>query len=172
VRVAIHGTSGAGKTRVARAIAERISAPMLELDALRHQPDWTEVEDGAFRASVAAFIAGEEWIVDGNYDVVRDLVDDRATHVVWLDLPRWLIMRQVSVRTAGRLMRRRELWNGNREHLGDLLESTHPIRWAWSTFHERRRRYEQEMDERWIRLRSRREVASWVEHLSSEPRDE
>ena len=103
--------------------------------------------------------------MDGNYDVVRDLVDDRATHVVWLDLRRWLIMWQVVGRTASRTALRQELWNGNREHVRTLFEPTHPVRWAWTTFHRRRSLYEQEMDGRWVRLRSRREVQDWVASL-------
>src|SRR3546814_4713935 len=57
-----------------------------------------------------------------------------ADTIVWLDLPRPLIMRRVAGRTLRRAITREELWNGNREPLAGLVR-WHPerniIRWAW-----------------------------------------
>ena len=165
VRVAVHGTSGSGKTTAARAIAETIEAPLLELDAVRHQPGWAVLPDEDFRSLVADAAAAERWVIDGNYEVVRTVVDRRATHIVWLDLPRWLIMWRVTRRSVDRALFKRELWHGNREGFRDWLAPTHPVRWAWSTFDRRRAEYAAEMDGRWIRLRSRRQVRRWLAEL-------
>ena len=40
-RIAIVGNSGSGKTTLARAVAERIDAEHIELDAIHHLEDWT-----------------------------------------------------------------------------------------------------------------------------------
>ena len=56
-----------------------------------------------FRDQVTAAIAGDGWAVDGNYSVLRDLIWDRADTVVWLDLPRPVVMRQVVARTLRRM---------------------------------------------------------------------
>ena len=165
------GTSGSGKSTVGRAAAERLGVPFLELDSLRHQAGWVELPDDEFRARTAAFIdsATEGWVVDGNYGAVRPIVRARATHIVWLDLPRCRVMAQIIPRTIGRNVLRRELWNGNRERWRNMLTldpNESIILWAWTTYGRRRREYAEQLDERWVRLRSRREVRAWLDSLS------
>lgn len=142
--------------------------PFLELDSLRHQAGWVELPDDEFRARTAAVVAGDGWVVDGNYSAVRELVRERVTHIVWLDLPRWRVMLQIVPRTVGRIAGRRELWNGNREQWRNLLTRDpreNIILWAWTTHARRRREYTEQLDERWVRLRSRREVRAWLAGL-------
>lgn len=168
MRIAIRGTSGSGKSTVGRSAADRLGVPFIELDGLRHLPDWQEMPDDDFRAQVARVVGGDGWVIDGNYRVVRPIVDERATQVVWLDLPRWLTMVQVIRRSIGRVVLRRELWNGNRERWRNLL-SRDPLQsiilWAWTTHGRRRREYEAMLDDRWVRLRSRREIRAWLDGL-------
>jgi adenylate kinase family enzyme len=142
VRIAVIGTSGAGKSTLAGALAERLGCPLLELDSIFHQANWTPLPDDEFRSRVAAFVAGEAWVVDGNYRVARPLVLARATDVVWVDPSRLVVMAQVIARSAMRVLDRKPLWNGNREQLSNWIDPGHPIRWAWSTFETRRRDYE------------------------------
>ena len=165
MRISIRGTSGSGKSTVGRKAAERLGIPFVELDAIRHGPNWTEMPDDEFTAVVQELVAGEAWVIDGNYGAVRAITAERATHVVWLDLPRWLVMAQVGWRSFTRAALRRELWNGNREQFRNWADPTHPIRWAWSTHGRRRREYEAQVDERWVRLRSRAEVRAWLDGL-------
>jgi adenylate kinase family enzyme len=161
-RILILGTSGSGKSTLARKISARLGIPHIELDAIRHQANWVELPDDQFRAQAAA---GESWVIDGNYGVVKDLTRPRATTIVWLDLPRWRVMSQVIWRSAFRAITRQKLWNGNRERLSELLSPGHPIRWAWSTHNRRRRDYAKEVDERWVRLRSRSATEFWLKSL-------
>ncbi|GAA2638205.1 hypothetical protein GCM10010399_84400 [Dactylosporangium fulvum] len=138
------GNSGSGKTTVGRALAARLGAPFVELDGIFHQPGWQPLETGEFRRRVEEAVAGDDWVVDGNYSAVRDLVWDRADTVVWFDLPRRTVMRQVVIRTLWRGLTRQELWNGNRERLRDLLNSDPEesvIRWAWTQHGKYCRRY-------------------------------
>lgn len=165
VRISIRGTSGSGKSTVGRAAAERLGIPFVELDAIRHGPNWTEMPDDEFQERVAEVVAGDDWIVDGNYGAVRAMTAERATQIVWLDLPRWLVLLQVTWRSFSRATLRKELWNGNREQFRNWLRPDHPIRWAWSTHGRRRAEYETVLDGRWVRLRSRREVQAWLDSL-------
>jgi adenylate kinase family enzyme len=83
---------------------------------------------------VADVVAAPGWVVDGNYSAVRDLVWDRADTVVWLDLPRRLVMRRIILRTVRRAVTRERLWNDNREPLANLYRldpEKNIIRWAW-----------------------------------------
>ena len=111
----MHGASGSGKTTLAVALGERLGLPHTELDGLFHQPGWTELDAGAFRDQVGRVVAGDRWVIDGNYRQVRDLVWERAEMIVILDLPRSTVMRQLIWRSVTRAAVGRELWNGNRE---------------------------------------------------------
>jgi adenylate kinase family enzyme len=164
--VLVVGASGAGKSTLASALSRRSDVPLLELDSLFHQPGWQELELTEFRSRVADFVAGDAWVVDGNYARVRDLVLARADTVVWLRMPRGLVMRQVIRRTAGRLVRRQELWNGNRESLRNVL-SLDPERsivaWAWQMHGKYDGEYSALMrtardGQRWVVLTTRRDV--------------
>ena len=139
--MSIFGASGSGKSTLALAIAHELGAPVLELDALFHQAQWTPLDVDDFRARVAEFIAQPSWVCDGNYEVVRAAVWSRATIIVLLDLPRWRVMARLGRRTLRRIVWREELWNGNKESWRNLL-SRDPERnillWSWQT-HARRR---------------------------------
>lgn len=136
-RVLVAGISGAGKTTLAKRVSAILGLPHHELDALYHGPEWRPRAE--FAADVAAFSSGEQWICDGHYrSQLGDVLWERADTVLWLDLPRGVVMRRVIPRTFIRLARRRSLWNGNRERWRTLHHADHPIRWAWSQ-HARRR---------------------------------
>jgi len=144
-RVSVVGNSGSGKTTFARALAAELGVAHLELDAVFHQPGWQELPVVKFRERVTEFIKAPGWVVDGNYSSVQDLVWKQADTVVWLDLPRNRVMRQLIPRTASRLVLRRELWNGNREQWLNVL-SRNPDRsilaWAWTMHGSYRARYQ------------------------------
>lgn len=147
MRISVIGTSGAGKSTFARRLAEAIGAPYVELDAINWQPGWRDLnthDSAEFRRRVAEAAAAEAWVSDGNYSGVQDLVLARATHLVWLDYSRWVVMGRVLRRSLVRAMTGRELWTGtgNREEFGRWLSKEHPIRWAWDTYDDRRRRFE------------------------------
>jgi adenylate kinase family enzyme len=166
-RVSVVGNAGSGKSTVAAALAARLGAPCVELDAVFHQPGWTELPVEEFRARVADAAAGESWVIDGNYTAVRDLVWARADTVVWLDLPRPAVMWRVVSRTVRRAARRQELWNGNREpwsNFWSLDPQRSVIAWAWVQHRAYRARYEAAMGDpafahlRFVRLRSAADV--------------
>jgi adenylate kinase family enzyme len=173
-RVSVVGNSGSGKTTLAAAIAAALDAPHLELDAVFHQPGWTELPVEVFRATVADVVTGERWVVDGNYTAVQDLVWARADTVVWLDYSRLLVMRQIVGRTLRRLVTRQRLWNGNREPWRNLL-TTDPkrsiIAWAWTQHHTYRVRYGEAAamhpEFTFVRLRSPAEADTLVGSLRS-----
>lgn len=119
--------------------------------------------------------AGDRWVVDGNYSAVREkVVWPRADTIIWLDLPRLQVMRQISRRTFKRMLLRQELWNGNRESLRNVF-SRDPDRsivmWAWSQHSTCHDRYlAAARDPRWehlefIRLCSRGDVDRLLDFL-------
>ncbi len=114
-RVSVVGTPGSGKSTFAASLALILGVDHVELDAIFHQPGWVALPKAEFRERVAAITAADRWVIDGNYSAVRDLVWRRADIVVWLDLPRGVVMRRIVARTLRRAIQRQELWNGNRE---------------------------------------------------------
>ncbi|MEV4013648.1 hypothetical protein AB0J35_24400 [Nonomuraea angiospora] len=141
-RVSVVGNSGSGKSTLAAALAGRLGVPWLELDSVFHMAGWTPRSTEEFRAEVDAFTAGDGWVVDGNYSAVRDLVWSRADTVVWIDLPRPAVMRQLLARTLRRMATGAELWNGNRESFRFLLDKDESIiRFAWQQHAVYRERY-------------------------------
>ena len=168
-RISVIGSSGSGKTTVARALAQRLDLPYLELDSVFHLPGWQPRPDEDFREIVRQFVAGERWVVDGNYTShgVADVVWPRADTVVWMDPPRRVVMRRVIGRTLRRVLTREELWNGNREPWTNLYSrdpEKNVIVWAWTRYDHVRSRYAALLGSpRWshlevVRLRTGRET--------------
>lgn len=166
-RVSVVGNSGSGKSTLARRLAALLGVPHLELDAVNHQRNWRPLPLDEFRARVADAVAGDGWVIDGNYTAVRDLVWARADTVIWLDLPRRTVMRQVLLRTIRRGATRQELWNGNRETLRTLFRwdpEESVVRWAWVKHAHYRERYTEAIADpanghlRFLRVRSHAQV--------------
>jgi len=144
-RVSVVGTSGAGKSTLGAALAARLGVDFLELDSVFHQPGWVPLPREEFRERVADAVAAERWVIDGNYSMVRDLVWARADTVVWLDLPKRTVMRQVIWRSFRRAAARVELWNGNRERWRNFFaldKEESVISWAWQTHATTRAKFE------------------------------
>jgi adenylate kinase family enzyme len=170
MKIAVVGSSGSGKSTVARILAERLGVPCVELDELHWRPNWTECPREEFRDLVAAATAGEGWVVDGNYyGKLGDLVLERADLVVWLDLPLLMTFRRVWRRTLVRIRRGTELWGGNRETWRDAFFSRESLFvYMLKTHRSRRRRYLAKLPGyEMVRLRSPREVDAWLEGLSA-----
>jgi len=167
-RIVVVGCSGSGKTTLARHLARALGLAHIELDSIYHQANWTSLPADVFPERVAARVeAASGWIADGNYDLVGEWLQQRADTIVWLDLPRALVMRRVVARTLRRFVTREELWNGNREPLSNLYHwdpERNVIRWAWTSHPRQRARYERRsQDGTWahaevIRLRTPADV--------------
>lgn len=173
-RVHVVGTSGSGKSTVARRLAFVRGVPHIELDALHWLPGWIERDRDEFRTLLKAELDAPAWVVDGNHlGRARDLLWARSTTIVWLDLPRHAVMRQVTTRTLRRWWRREKLWGGNRERLRKALFSREDsiLWWAWTSYARRKRQYAELLgpscEQEVIRLRSRREVDAWLTGLGA-----
>jgi len=164
-RVAIVGASGNGKTTLGRELARRLDVPFVELDALHHGPDWAEPPPGEFRSRVAEATAGDGWVVDGGYErKLGGTVLDRADTVVWLDQPLPLILGRLLRRTVRRIRTREELWAGNRESWRGAFWGGESL-FAWTIKTHYRRRREALTGPNVVRLRTPREVSSFLERV-------
>lgn len=139
-RLVIIGSSCSGKTTIAKQVAAVLQVPHIELDALHWLADWQERPDSEFRELTQAAVAADRWVVDGNYNMVRDIVWPQATAVIWLNYSFPVVFWRALARTVMRSIGHRTLYSGNRESIkraffsGDSM-----ILWVIKTFHNRRR---------------------------------
>jgi adenylate kinase family enzyme len=139
-RCVVLGISGAGKSTFASALAGTLHVPHIELDALFWGPGWAPKPTAVFRELTAAAVEPRTWVVDGNYSAVRDIVWPRATTLVWLNYPLWLVLWRVLRRTLRRVATREPLWHGNRESFVRTFFSRESILWWVLTAYHRRQR--------------------------------
>jgi adenylate kinase family enzyme len=145
-RIQVVGTSGSGKSTLARSLSRRLNLEHLELDSIYHQPGWTPLPDDEFKAQLSEFVSKSNWVIDGNYSRLRQIMDVRVTHLIWLDYPRWFVMLRLIRRTLWRVISRKKLWNGNREAVTNLFKANaeqNIILWARNTHASNRWRYQQ-----------------------------
>ncbi len=97
-RVLVDGMMGSGKSTFARALAARTGLPLIHLDVHYWKPGWARPSDDEWRARQRTLLAGEAWIIDGNYNETLALRLERADTVVVLDTPWWLCASRALVR--------------------------------------------------------------------------
>jgi adenylate kinase family enzyme len=178
-RVIVVGTSGSGKTWMARVLAARLEVPHVELDALYWEPNWTAASSERLRERVLAATAGEAWVVDGNYAKLRDVFWPRADTVVWLDYSLWVVLWRVTARTLRRMLTGEVLWSGNRESFRTTFLSRNSILlWAWQTHPLNRRRYAEVFADpayahlTVVRLSTQRAADQWLPTVGAGPEPE
>jgi adenylate kinase family enzyme len=171
-RIIVVGPPGAGKSTLAAAIAGALGYPHIELDGLWWDESWSEAGPDRFRERLDARL-GPTWVVDGNYfaNGAREHIWPLADTVVWLDLPRRITFWRVAWRSSTRVVRRTELWNGNRETVRSTLARDSVLWFSWREHPNYGRRYEAVQhdpdlaDLTWVRLRSTTEVRRWRDAL-------
>jgi len=137
-RIAVIGTTGTGKTTLAKQLAVKIGGEYIELDAIFHGPNWVDIPRPEFVANVRARIQAERWVCDGYYgNWARQL--DAADLIVWLDYPFRIALIRILRRTFKRLLTKEELWNGNRESWSMAFSRESIIVWFFQTYWKRRR---------------------------------
>ncbi len=171
-RIVVVGTSASGKTTMARRLSRALHISHVVLDGLHWDANWTEVPDEVFRERTVQALRGDAWSVDGNYSKVRDIVWSRAETIVWLDLPLWVMLWRLTLRTFRRVFRGEELWNSNRESLRTAYFSKDSLYvWVLTTYKRRRREYPElfAMPEyahlRVVRLKSPKAADAWLRRV-------
>ncbi len=91
IRCSIIGNAGGGKSILSRALASKADIPLHEMDRYLWKENWQSVSDEAFITQHDELIKNEQWIIDG-FGIPDSIQPrfDRATHIVFVDLPVWL----------------------------------------------------------------------------------
>ncbi|MEZ2347593.1 AAA family ATPase [Terriglobus sp. RCC_193] len=87
-RICILGPSNSGKSTLAEAIARKSDLKAIHLDQLHHLPhtNWKPRSASEFLALHEEAIAGDRWVIDGNYSKYFPQRFQRATGVILLDI--------------------------------------------------------------------------------------
>jgi adenylate kinase family enzyme len=99
-RILVIGCSGAGKSRLAKIIAERHGLPLIHLDRCYWRPGWVQPPEAEWAEEVERLIAAPEWVMDGNFSGTMKRRAEIADAIVFLDLPRWLCLLRVLKRVV------------------------------------------------------------------------
>ena len=171
MRINVVGTSGCGKSTVAKRIAERLSVPYIQLDELYWKPNWDESTDEELFLKLEKALSADEWVLDGNYNRTTSIKWKRVQMVVFLDLPFRIVLYRIIKRSLLRGIRNEELWHGNKETLWKhLFTRDSMILWTIKRFSMNRKRYTELFEKpeyshiKFVRLCSDKEVEDFVTH--------
>ncbi|PTL80863.1 DNA topology modulation protein [Vitiosangium sp. GDMCC 1.1324] len=106
-KVLVIGSGGAGKSTFAARLTAKTGLPLVHLDSVYWRPGWEETPKDEWRRTVERLVAGEAWLMDGNFGGTLELRLAACDTVVFLDLPRTLCLWRVLMRRLRYLGRAR-----------------------------------------------------------------
>lgn len=100
-RIVIFGPSNSGKSTLAEALSQKLGIPAVHLDQLHHTPntDWVPRPREEFHILQRQAMAGDAWVMDGNYSALTSERLARATGAIVLDDNPWLRLARYFKRT-------------------------------------------------------------------------
>lgn len=127
-RVIVIGSPGAEKGALARAIAERLKIPCIELERLYWRPGWQRPDADEWRAQVAQLVTREDWVIEGTFPSTLDMRVARADWLVYVDAPMPVcLLRKVKDMLRGSRDRQSEVAPGCPQRL-----DTRILRFIWA----------------------------------------
>ncbi|MEC7838606.1 MAG: shikimate kinase [Chlamydiota bacterium] len=141
-RIFIIGTSGCGKTFLGRKLAHLLKVKFIDLDDIYWLPNWKKRPNDEFCELVQKEVAGESWIISGNYSKTHHNIWPQADLIIWIDLPIYLCLWRGLKRSLSRILSREKCCNGNYESLRRLLGKDSILLWIGKTHSRRRRTYQ------------------------------
>jgi len=137
-RICIIGPSNSGKSTLADKISAKTGYPATHLDQLAHKPftDWQRRPHDEFIQLHDRVITADAWVIDGNYSLCMPRRFQRATSVIWLDLPRaGCILRYIKRCMQPEHLRRGGLDGAKKEFSLGL------IRYTWQSYPQKKPQY-------------------------------
>ncbi len=133
-KILILGNACAGKTVLARKLAQKYRLPLFHVDSFQYDPDLQIQEHQKTLQKLAEIQKSDQWIIDG-YGPLDDLIErlNKADLIIFIDLPLWKHYGWAVVRVLKTFFRkaRPELPQGANErnirHIIKLFKSIHQI---------------------------------------------
>ena len=86
-KIIVIGCPGSGKTTFAEKLQKKTGLPLVYLDSIWHKPDRTHIPREEFDLRLGELLAGEAWIIDGNYSRTLECRIAACDTVFLFDLP-------------------------------------------------------------------------------------
>lgn len=140
--IVVIGTTSSGKSTLAKALADKIHARLIDLDELHWEPNWVEAPLKVFRERVESATNSGVWVAAGNYHVVRDITWRKASAIIWLDYPFHIVFWRLFTRTIRRSVMKEKLFSGNVESFWThmrLWSEESLFHWLFKTYWRRKR---------------------------------
>lgn len=174
-KIALFGPPATGKTTLARWLSVELGHPHTGLDDLLFTPDGPlPLEE--FRRQAEEITRRDEWIVEGNFSKLADVVWHRADVLVWLDFPLALIVYRIVRRSLHQLAGRDDSAQARRLTWSTAFFSRRSLlRTAIRKHRTNRPRYARQVSEtadlgvEVVRLRSPRDVQHWKSETAKGP---
>ena len=99
-RIIVLGCPGSGKSTFARALAARTGLPLIHLDSVWWRADGSHISRDEFDRALAELLAGEKWIMDGDYSRTYEVRLRAADTVIFLDYPEAVCMDGIRARVG------------------------------------------------------------------------
>ena len=162
----ILGAGGAGKSRLAREMAELLGLPVIHLDQHFWKPGWVEPDRREWNHKVVELSSQDAWVIDGNYGGSISLRLPRAEAAVLLDLPVWQCVWGIFRRsTIYRVEVRPDLAEGCEEQLPDWAFIKFVMTYKWRSRPKILREIAAEPHVRLYHLKSRRAAHRFMDEL-------
>ena len=107
-------------------------------------PNWRERPDDEFCSLVTSAVAQPDWVIDGNYGAVRNLVWPAARVIIWLDYSFSRVLFRAITRSVRRAISQEKVCSGNTESFRQsFLSRESVILWVIQTHKFNRLRYQE-----------------------------
>lgn len=165
-RVHVIGASGSGKSTLARRLADRLDLPYVATDAWFWREDWQPAPQHEVQQAAYSLLARDRYVMDGNFDNLRQALWPHADCLVWLDFPLPVVAWRIARRNLGWWATGDLGWSGSQWTLARAFSG---IGHALRSHGRKRRAYPGFLAEvagaRVVRLRSPSQADAWLHAL-------
>ena len=109
------GHPGAGKSFLCDQLSKKRGVPTYQLDDFFGGPKWIPRSSRDFLESVETLTKERSWIIDGNYPKAAEIRTERATVLVWLNVPFVPAFIRLVKRTFVRIWNKNKVCGDNKE---------------------------------------------------------
>lgn len=143
-RVIVIGTTGSGKSTMARNVAEAINGKALDIDDFHWQPGWEARTPEEMVELFREPLQAERWTLAGNHSRTRDFTWAQADTIIWLNYPFYVNFPRLFWRTIKRVVLKEEVMPGCVETFrSQFLSKDSLLVWFFQTFWKRKKQYRQ-----------------------------
>lgn len=83
------GCAGAGKSYLAKQIAEITGLRLIHMDPFYYKSNWVQRDANEVKALALEAIEVDGWVFDGNHSETHKIRAEKSEIIIWVDIARW-----------------------------------------------------------------------------------